>query len=59
MKLSLCGFPNKNVTVQQDVNVTLYLCGFEGLIQSLGKYVVNGTSARAVTGDPEHYELKI
>lgn len=28
------------------------------LIQSLAEYVVNGTSARAVTGDPEHYELK-
>lgn len=28
------------------------------LIQSLGKDVVNGTSARAVTVDPEHYKVK-
>lgn len=28
------------------------------LIQSLGKYVVNGTSTRVVTVDPEHYEVK-
>lgn len=28
------------------------------LLQSLGKDVVNGTSARVVTVDPEHYEVK-
>lgn len=30
----------------------------EILIQSLGKYVVNGTGARVVTVGPEHYEVK-
>lgn len=36
----------------------MHLGGFGDTDSVLGKYVVNGTSARVVTVDAEHYEVK-